>query len=66
MKEYFILFHNYSEVLAVFETLLEALSWKPPISLKLQGTVYLKVVKKIDDLFTIQTIEVSKDIYRNT
>jgi hypothetical protein len=66
MKEYFILFHNYSEVLAVFETLLEALSWKPPISLKLQGTVYLKVVKKVDDLFTIQTIEVSKDIYRNT
>jgi hypothetical protein len=66
MKEYFILFHNYSEVLAVFETLLEALSWKPPISLQLQGTVYLKVVKKIDDLFTIQTIEVSKDIYRNT
>lgn len=66
MKEYFILFHNYSEVLAVFETLLEALSWKPPISLKLQGTVYLKVVKKVDDLFTIQTIEVSKDIYRKT
>jgi len=66
MKEYFILFHNYSEVLAVFETLLEALSWKPPISLTLQGTVYLKRVKKIDDLFTIQTIEVSKDIYRNT
>ena len=66
MKEYFILFHNYSEVLAVFETVVEALSWKPPISLKLQGTVYLKVVKKVDDLFTIQTIEVSKDIYRKT
>jgi hypothetical protein len=66
MKEYFILFHNYSEILAVFETLLEALSWKPPVSLTLQGTVYLKRVKRIDDLFTIQTIEVSKDIYRKT
>jgi len=66
MKEYFILFHNYSEILAVFETLLEALSWKPPAYLTLQGTVYLKRVKKADDLFTIQTINVSEDIYRKT
>lgn len=59
MKIYYLVYHQYTKIVGVFDTLIECFDWKPEVPL--EKPVLIKEVKRFDNgHFQIHTIQTSE------
>jgi len=64
MKLYYLVYHQYTKIVGVFDTLTECFSWKPQI--QLEKPVFIREVRRFEDgRFEIHDIQTSEHHWHN-